>query len=47
MKLRGKPGAQVHRCMYRLTTADLHMQFDITISIQFSVYKQQCSYVHE
>ena len=32
------------RCMYALTTDDLHMQFDViiiisTIHVQFSVYK--------
>ena len=40
------------RCIYTLTTDDLHMQFLFiiiisTVHVQFSVYKQQCSYVNE
>ena len=51
--LRGEPGAMIDACIHLATTDDLHMQFDIVVIREqnmyssVSVYKQQCSYLHD
>ena len=45
MALWGEPGA-LDACIHLPLMHDLHVQFDVTIIIQFSVYKQQCSYMN-
>ena len=50
--LRGKPGAMIDACIHLVTIDNLHMQFnyqyrELNMCSSVSVYKQQCSYLHD